>query len=242
MRRRADNEATDGPAGGDRRSRWWICAAALLAMTFAAGCGDDVEEADLDPDEGATDAEVDLDVDVEMADEIGEIDGYSRPDYSGQRNPFRPDTEYLDIEEDPDDEVADVGPTDPLEQYDLANLDLVTIISQTAVPRAMFIAPGGMGHFANEGDGIGTEGGVISAIRPDEVEVREGDGEDASITTVALRERQLTVDESDGLTQEERELLQELLEEEGQDALGEEELDEEEIDERFQGLAPPGEQ
>ncbi len=238
MRRYTEAKPTAG-AGGDSQLPVWTGVLIIAAAMALTGCVDDPADRDLDPDDGEVE-EVDLDVDLDMVDTIGELDGYSRPDYTGQRNPFRPDTEVLELDEDDDDDVAEVGPTDPLEQYDLNELDLVTIISQTAVPRAMFIAPGGMGHFANEGDGVGSDGGVISDIRPDEVEIREGSGEDAVVTTVQLRERELRAEDDGELSEEERRMLQELLEtEEGRQQLSDEDDD---LDERLRGLAPPGQE
>ena len=126
---------------------------------------------------------------------------------------------------------------EPLEQHSLDELDLVTIISQTAVPRAMFVDPEGMGHFAMEGDRIGDAGGIVRDIRPDEVEVREGDN--GASVTVQLRERDIETPTDDELTEEERRMLEELLgTEEGREALGEEFADTDD-DERFPGLTPP---
>jgi hypothetical protein len=59
----------------------------------------------------------------------------------------------------------------PLENFTLARLKLVAIITGTAVPKAMFTDDDGFGHIAKEGDRIGTGGGIITAIRLNEVEV-----------------------------------------------------------------------
>jgi len=97
-----------------------------------------------------------------------ESNAYMRPDFSDGkgRDPFafRP----------PEPEVQKQGETrikEPLEAYDLAQLKLVAIVTGTAVSNAMFVGPDGFGHFAKEDDRIGRDGGRISDIRTNEVEV-----------------------------------------------------------------------
>ena len=60
---------------------------------------------------------------------------------------------------------------EPLEQYELAQLTLVAIITGTPVPKAMFLDSTRFGHIAKEGDRIGKDGGRITDIRSNEVEV-----------------------------------------------------------------------
>lgn len=215
-------------------------AAILAAALMLVGCPEEYDEDELDPDR-VDDGEVEMDVDTD--DRFEDDETYSRPVYDGRRNPFRPDEELAEVDDTPDEDLDETGPTAPLEQHDLDSLQLVTIVSQQAVPRAMFVDPEGMGHFATEGDGIGRDGGVVEDIRSSEVEIREGSGEAATTVTVELRERQIRrPDDEDELTEEERRALQELLgEEEAEQAL-EEEQQQEEIDERLPGLQPPSEE
>lgn len=150
---------------------------------------------------------------------------YERPEYPGntRRNPFLPNPEVMQ----PRQQVADgdLRPLEPLEQYALGALDLVAIISETAVPKAMFVDPEGFGHVVKEGDRIGRNGGQITDIRDNEVEVRETTNEDESQTelkTVELRTRELQVRDDSGLSDAEREALRKLLEtDEGRRALEE---------------------
>lgn len=187
-----------------------------------------------------------------MGEGFEEQGSYSRPSYPEPRNPFQPDQEVLEIDQGGDDSGSEVDQAaGPLEQYAIASLNLVAIISQTAVPRAMFVDPTGMGHFANEGDRVGEDGGVIREIRSGEVEIQHG--EDRTNTRVVeLREREIRTGRDDELTEEEREMLRELmddderreaLEEELAGAEGEESSDgqaQQQSDDRFPGLAPPG--
>lgn len=234
----------DGQGRGMRSVRWLAGAlAVMMALPLLWGCPDVTTEP---PDRPSSDDdEVEFDIDVDSLAQFEEVDEYSRPDYPVRRNPFRPDSDVLS---DDDDERVDdeVRATDPLEQYALSSLALVTIISETTVPKAMFIDPEGLGHFAKEGDRIGRNSGVIRSIRSNEVEVQEGGIDSGSTVTVALRERELTMDDQDGLTEEEREMLQRLLEsDEGREALedgfGADEQDAQQgmADERFPGLQPP---
>ncbi len=191
-----------------------------------------------------------------------EVEEYQRPEYpeSQRRNPFQPDPEVVE----PQTTVTDgeVRTRDPLEQFGLGQLDLVAIISEVAVPKAMFIAPDGFGYVVKEGDRIGRNSGVIRDIRDNAVEIIEGGEEEDAQTlqrVVKLREIELSVG-NDGLTEEERRRLEELLEsEEGREAVQKRlqeraaganaseqgsqttppprQLNE---DPRFRGLTPPG--
>ncbi len=139
---------------------------------------------------------------------------YERPDYPDnvRRNPFLPDLDVLQ----PKHDIAkgDVRPLEPLEQYELGQLQLVAIISEVAVPKAMFLDPKGFGHVVKEGDRIGQNGGTITDIRDNEVEVREVTDEEETqtrLTTVKLRTKELETKEDHGLTDQEREALKKLL-------------------------------
>lgn len=179
-----------------------------------------------------------------------EAEEYSRPDYPVRRNPFQPDIQVLGVNEDKVD-PQQLRPVEPLEEYALSSLRLVTIISETTVPKAMFVDPTGFGHFAKEGDRIGRNNGIIRNIRQNEVEIREGD-EQGSMITVRMREGELRQDD-DSLSEEEQEALRRLLQSEGgRQALqrslqGTEESQHAQggaepvrQDERFSGIAPPG--
>ncbi len=151
---------------------------------------------------------------------------YERPEYPDQvrRNPFLPDLEIFQPEKK---QLAEgnVRPLEPLEKYGLGELTLVAIISEVAVPKAMFLDPEGFGHVVKEGDRVGQNGGTITDIRDNEVEVREvTDEEDTQtrLTTVELTDDELEVREREGLSDEEREALRRLLQsEEGRQAVQE---------------------
>lgn len=171
----------------------------------------------------AQDQQKQAQADKEQAEEQEEE--YERPEYPGntRRNPFLPDPEVMQ----PKRQVTegDVRPREPLEEYAISALELVAIISETAVPKAMLVDPEGFGHVAKEGDRIGLNGGQITDIRDNEVEVRETTDEDDSQTrlkTIKLRTQELQTRDEEGLSEEQREALQRLLEsEEGQRALDE---------------------
>lgn len=184
---------------------------------------------------------------------------YVRPEYpnSQRRNPFQPDPEIVTpVAKAIEGEVREL---EPLEQFALGQLQLVAIISEVAVPTAMFRDPSGFGHFVKEGDRIGRNSGVISDIRENEVEVLEGGDDEDSQTLqriVRLRDTELVMGDS-GLSDEEKAALERLLEtEEGRKALqrtfqenaaganaveGEAPATDGAIDPRFRGFAPPSE-
>lgn len=217
-----------------------VVAAAALLVLFSSGwgCTPEIQQPPPRPDNQQESV-----AEHEEFQGFQEMDDYSRPDYPVRRNPFRPDPEALGMDE--TEEIdEDLGPTDPLEEYALSSLRLASIMSETTVPKAMFIDPTGLGHFAKEGDRIGRRGGVIRSIRTNEVEIREGEGTAANMVTVRLRDQD-PVRAAEQLTEEEREALRRLLEsEEGREVL-------EEVgtadsagqrppeDERFPGLRPP---
>lgn len=152
---------------------------------------------------------------------------YQRPDYpeSLRRNPFQPVPDVIS----PVGEIGPVEPTrkvDPLEKFSVGQLELVAVISETAVPKAMFIDPEGFGHVIKEGDRIGRSGGIITDIRDNEVDVKETSGEDenaqSSIRTIRLRDFEIrSVDEGgEELSEAEREALERLMKsDEGREAL-----------------------
>lgn len=186
------------------------------------------------------------------------IDEYQRPEYpSRRRNPFQPDPDVVQPERT---EVAgEVRPLDPLEEFGLNQLNLVIVISETAVPLAMFVDPSGLGHFVKEGDRIGRNSGIVASIRDNEVEIREGVTEvdnvmTGAVVTLRLSDSDLRVG-GEALSEQEQEALRRLLEsEEGRAALeqsyremapgaaaadGESPPRPVQSDDRFPGLAPP---
>lgn len=219
-----------------------VLLAMLMAVPLTMACSGPVQSPQLERDRSSDRGQPTLDFDEFQ--EFEEAEEYSRPEYPVRRNPFRPDPDVLAVDE--EEEVAtDLAPAGPLQRHPLSSFSLVTIISETTVPKAMFVDPSGLGHFAKEGDRIGQRDGVIRTIRSNEVDVQEG-GTSGTTVTVALRDRPLTLPrEEDGLTEEERELLRRLLEtDEGREALEGEAAQEEagtppRRDERFPGLLPP---
>ncbi|MFW5967835.1 MAG: pilus assembly protein PilP [Persicimonas sp.] len=238
-----------------------VCWSLLLTLLLALGtvslgaCQPEVADGTTDenqdsPDEGDGDkpAKPSAEEAKEKAEaEEEEEEEYERPDYpaSVRRNPFQPDREVLEPQRDLDDEEEE-RPRDPLEKYGLGELDLVVIISEVAVPKAMFIDPEGFGHVLAEGDRIGSGGGVVADIRDNEVDVQESsDDEDSNVTTIELRDRELTEDDDEDLSEEERESLKRLLQsEDGRRALEESEeqgnrrQQERPTDERFGNIEP----
>ena len=93
---------------------------------------------------------------------------YKRPDFPKgfRRDPFNFQPPQPEVQDE-----KQVREREPLEAFDLAQLKLVAIVTGTAVPNAMFVDPSGFGHFAKEDDRIGRDGGRISDIRTNEVEV-----------------------------------------------------------------------
>ena len=182
---------------------------------------------------------------------------YKRPEYpnNSRRNPFQPNPEIIAP-------VAKAAVEErtkqPLEQFALSELQLVAIISSVTVPKAMFVDPTGFGNVLKEGERIGRNAGVISDIRDNEVDIREGGGENGQsrVVTMKLRDVEINTGNENDLSEDEREALKKLLEsEEGRKALqrtfdeatlGATSVDknkttptESKSDSRFQGIRPP---
>ena len=160
---------------------------------------------------------------------------YERPQYpdSSRRNPFRPVADVL-VPQSSVDELAP-RPTEPLEAYSIGQLELVAIISETAIPKAMFVDPDGLGHTVKRGDRIGRQGGVVADIRDNEIDISEAETELAAgaarVRTVRLREVAIASNLGSDLSDQERSALQRLLEsEEGRRAVRDE----------LRGQLPPG--
>ncbi len=184
---------------------------ALPALSLLAACGDDMPTGPPERRRRSADTEDQQPEAAETTRELvdfEELEDYVRPDYPVRRNPFQPDVDVLGASEE-EASAEEMRPQEPLEQFAISSLNLVTIISETTVPKAMFVDPTGHGHFAKEGDRIGRNNGIIRAIRQNEVEIREGD-ERGSVVTVRMRERELRT-EDEGLTEEERAALRRLL-------------------------------
>lgn len=187
-----------------------------------------------------------------------DMEEYQRPEYPGRRrNPFQPDLDVFQPVQTA--VVGEVRPLEPLEEFALSQLSLVALISETSIPMAMFVDSSGLGHVVKEGDRIGRNGGVIASIRDNEVEIREG-SEDAeqfggSVITLRLRDLELSTGEDEGLSAQDRETLERLLQSEhgrqvieqlrsGEQPQGESPVSAGEpartqVDSRFQGIAPP---
>lgn len=152
---------------------------------------------------------------------------YQRPEYpeNVRRNPFAPSNDVLmPILGTPVTDGEDAQPLEPLQQYNIAQLELVAIISEIAIPKAMFTDPEGFGHVVKEGDRIGRQGGTIVDIRDNEVDVREISGDEdekqSRVMTIRLRSAELKSANGDDLSEAEREALERLLDtEEGRNAL-----------------------
>lgn len=129
-----------------------------------------------------------------------------------KRNPFAPQVEIEEEEEsDEEEDAPDLG---PLRKHPVGNYRLAGIISEVAVPKAMFIAPDGMGYQIKEGEEIGQKGGVVKDIRRNEVEIEMPSDERESepmVLTVELRKEALPGSGEDSrLSEEEREMLERL--------------------------------
>jgi Tfp pilus assembly protein PilP len=234
-----------------------VAAAVVCSLAFLGGCDDTATQPAQPPGQPAPPpANPQTDAPPPAVD--GE--DYARPEYpdSNRRNPFQPDPDVVRPQATVD-EGSD-RTLDPLEQFGVGQLELVAIISEVAIPKAMFLDPDGFGHVVKEGDRVGRNSAIITDIRDNEVELTETpdaeEGGQASTRTVKLSDRQLTSSD-DQLSEEDREALRRLLEsEEGVRALrktAREELgDDDETgsappsrtnrnsnDPRFRGFAPP---
>lgn len=85
----------------------------------------------------------------------------------GRRNPFRP----LNLAQDED--TASVGPTTPLELYEVDEFKLLAIMWDVKNPRALLMDPNKEIHVVNKDDRIGRKKGYIATIREGEVVVVE---------------------------------------------------------------------
>ena len=87
-------------------------------------------------------------------------------DAAQHRDPFRPPSIPSN--------VADSnGPRTPLEGYDIGQLKLVGIVSESGASRAMVEDSSGLGYIVTTGTPIGTAGGVVTSIEPRRVLIEE---------------------------------------------------------------------
>lgn len=100
-------------------------------------------------------------------------------DPTGKRDPFRP----LFLLRRPATQV--VEPLTPLQRYEIGQLRLVGVVYNLTPPRAMVEDSSGLGFIVTPGTPIGTNGGVVTAIRPRQVVVEEWE-------TDVIGERHLT--------------------------------------------------
>lgn len=209
-------------------TRTILVGAIIAAVGFGSGCeflglgGDEVEGPIKTDDEKPKDDKPTAEPEVKPSGDSDDEE-YTRPEYPNmaRRNPFQPDVEVVTpatVAVEGDDRSLE-----PLEQFAIGELDLVAIISEVAVPKAMFVDPDGFGHVLKEGDRIGRNSGVVSDIRDNEVEITETTGDDGGQTRlrkVKLRDVELTSGNESDLTDEERAALEKLLQtEEGRQAL-----------------------
>lgn len=145
-----------------------------------------------------------------------QLEDYQRPVYPNgvRRNPFQPDPAFLIQQAEFETENARVK--EPLEEFGIGQLRLAAIISGIAVPKAMFIDPNGLGHFAKVGDRIGEGGMTISAIRENSVTLSsdhndEEGGEGLSGSTQVIRLSDALGSDEQQLSDEDKAALERIL-------------------------------
>lgn len=180
-----------------------------------------------------------------------------------KRNPFAP-VEGVNQQQQEVEEGEGGRKRTELEKYSLSALRLSAIISEVAVPKAMFIDPERVGHLAKEGDRIGENGGTIEDIRSNEVVISVPSGteeEGDRKRVIQLREATRATSRESGLDEDERKMLDQLMRsKEGREALqesyrkvapgaaaSEQQRQQQrqqgtQEDQRFPGLAPPQQQ
>lgn len=189
----------------------------------SSGDKEDGQEDSSESEEGAEEAETERL--SPSGDEQAETQGQNR-----RRNPFAAATEFRgETEDETEDETESTGQTGPLRRYSYEKYRLSGLISETAIPKALFIAPDQVGHLVKKGDRIGKEGGVVQDIRDNAVELElppQGEEGRSRTVTMELRDSELPEEQQqEGLSEQEQDALQDLLESE---------KGREEIRERFQ--------
>jgi len=141
------------------------------------------------------------------------------------RNPFAPQIEVDEEEDEEPDEANETKQVGILQKHPLEEYELVGIISEVAIPKAMFIAPDGKGYMLKESEALGRQGGTVTDIRNNvvEFELPQGDeGAEPKTITRELRDQELSTQKESDLSRREQETLQKLMEsEEGREALRE---------------------
>lgn len=146
-------------------------------------------------------------------------DSYKRPDLNARRDPFIFEPPLAVAEKRDEARVLE-----PLENYEINQLRLVGLVTGTAVPRAMFLDKDTFGHIAKEGDRIGRDGGRITEIRQNEVEITiakdsglptepgqdQADGQDNEPVTIIIRLSDTEIETPQETTEEEDELLEKI--------------------------------
>jgi Tfp pilus assembly protein PilP len=176
-----------------------------------------------------------------------DVTEYQRPEYPEnlRRNPFQPDPDVVTpVGPVIDSDKRDNGAVTAIEAFNLNQLELSAIISSVAIPKAMFIDPSGFGHVVKEGDKIGRNGGVVTDIRDNEVDVQEttseGEGAASQVRTLRLREAEIRSDNQDELSDSERQALEKLLDSEtGRRALRDKLRDQSQGASAIEGSGPP---
>jgi Tfp pilus assembly protein PilP len=66
----------------------------------------------------------------------------------------------------------------PLERVDVDQIRLVALVDDGKVPRALVEDAGGIGYVVRVGTPIGPRGGVVVAVEPGTIRIREPDADD----------------------------------------------------------------
>lgn len=100
----------------------------------------------------------------------------------GRRNPFRPF-----VIRDAGSDTVNIGPTTPLERFDVDELTLLAVMWDVKTPKAMLMDPLKNIHVVTKDDRIGRKKGYVATIREGEiviVETSEFNGEPVFSTRV----------------------------------------------------------
>lgn len=103
------------------------------------------------------------------------VDPVAKPVALGQKITYDP-TQHRDPFRAPSlttTQVVDNAPRTPLERYELGQLKLVGIVTETGSARAMVEDAAGLGYIVTTGTPIGSSGGVVTSIEPRRVLIEE---------------------------------------------------------------------
>jgi Tfp pilus assembly protein PilP len=98
---------------------------------------------------------------------LGSVDLDFEYDGRNRRDPFR------SFEWERPDRMDDLAARGPLEQFDLAQLDLVAVVWNTGNARALVQDPSGQSYIVGAGARIGKNAGVVISISDDTIVVKE---------------------------------------------------------------------